>query len=111
MVRARARASSKHRPGGRPTSWATRSGPSGCGDRSWSAIPSGAVALALGMSRPEEIAGILALAPICFPELRLEQVLFGPRAVPVAGDALAHSAGAAVDSALLPLLWRVMFLP
>ncbi|GJE40899.1 alpha/beta fold hydrolase [Methylobacterium soli] len=71
----------------------------------------GAVALSLAMSRPEAIAGVVALAPICFPELRLEQVLFGPRAVPVAGDALAHSAGAAADSAMPPLLWRAMYLP
>lgn len=70
-----------------------------------------AVALSLAMSRPEEIAGAVALAPICFPELRLEQVLFGPRAVPVAGDALNHTLGAAADSATLPLLWRAMYLP
>ena len=71
----------------------------------------GAVALSLAMSRPEAIAGVVALAPICFPELRLEQVLFGPRAVPGAGDALAHTAGLAADSAILPLLWRAMYLP
>ncbi|AWN41864.1 alpha/beta fold hydrolase [Methylobacterium durans] len=71
----------------------------------------GAVALALGLGRPEALAGVLALAPICFPEARLEQVLFGPRAVSISGDMLAHGPGAALDSALLPLLWRAMFLP
>ena len=71
----------------------------------------GAVALAIGHGRPEGIAGVLALAPICFPELRLEQVLFGPRAVPVSGAVFAHGPGAAIDPALLPLLWRAMFLP
>ena len=71
----------------------------------------GAVALSYAMSFPDEIAGVVALAPICFPELRLEQMLFGPRAVPMLGDALAFTGGAAVDTALLPLLWRTMFLP
>ncbi|KQP56279.1 alpha/beta hydrolase [Methylobacterium sp. Leaf108] len=71
----------------------------------------GAVALSYAMSFPDEIAGIVALAPICFPELRLEQLLFGPRAVPVLGDALAFTGGAAFDTAMLPLLWRTMFLP
>lgn len=71
----------------------------------------GAVALAYAMSRPEAVGGVGALAPVCFPELRLEQGLFGPRAVPLSGDALAHSAGAAMDAALLPVLWRAMFLP
>ncbi|GJD96576.1 alpha/beta fold hydrolase [Methylobacterium iners] len=71
----------------------------------------GAVALAYGLSFPEEVAGIVAVAPICFPEVRLEQILFGPRAVPIVGDALAYSWGPVVDTALLPLLWRAMFLP
>ena len=71
----------------------------------------GAVALSYGMSFPDEVAGIVAVAPICFPELRLEQILFGPRAVPIAGDALAYTLGQVTDAALLPLLWRAMFLP
>ena len=46
----------------------------------------GAVALAYGLAYPDEVSGIVALAPICFPEPRLEHLLFGPRAVPAAGD-------------------------
>ncbi len=71
----------------------------------------GAVALAYGMAYPDEVAGVVALAPICFPELRLEQLLFGPRALPVAGDLLSGGLGAALDPVLLPTLWRAMFLP
>lgn len=71
----------------------------------------GAVALSYAMSFPDEIAGAVAIAPICFPEPRLENFLFGPRAVPVLGDALAFTGGAVVDTALMPLLWRAMFLP
>lgn len=71
----------------------------------------GAVALSYAMSFPEDVAGVVAVAPICFPEPRLEQVLFGPRAVPIFGDALAFSGGPAFDAAILPLLWRAMFLP
>ncbi|GLS49005.1 alpha/beta fold hydrolase [Methylobacterium gnaphalii] len=70
----------------------------------------GAVVLAHGMAYPEETAAAVAISPICFPELRLEQLLFGPRAMPVIGDVLSRfSAG--TDAALLPLLWRAMFLP
>ncbi|KQS67176.1 alpha/beta hydrolase [Methylobacterium sp. Leaf361] len=71
----------------------------------------GAVALAYGMLHPDEVAGIVALAPICFPEPRLEQVLFGPRALPFGGDALSAFLGASSDRALLPLLWNAMFFP
>ncbi|MGU3545829.1 alpha/beta fold hydrolase [Methylobacterium sp. A52T] len=70
-----------------------------------------AVALAYGMLHPDEVAGIVALAPICFPEPRLEQVLFGPRALPFGGDALSALLGASSDRALLPLLWNAMFFP
>lgn len=71
----------------------------------------GAVALAYAMAHPDEIAGAVALAPICFPELRMEQLLLGPRALPVAGDLLSRALGATLDPVLLPLLWRAMFLP
>ena len=53
----------------------------------------GAVALAYGMLFPDDVAGIIALAPICFPEPRLEQMLFGPRAMPFAGPMLAPGRG------------------
>ena len=71
----------------------------------------GAVALAYGMLYPDSVTGILALAPVCFPELRLEQVLFGPRAAPVSGPILSDTLGASADPALLSLLWNAMFLP
>ncbi|MCJ2087445.1 alpha/beta hydrolase [Methylobacterium sp. E-005] len=71
----------------------------------------GAVALAYAMLHPDEIAGVVAVAPICFPEPRLEQVLFGPRALPFGGDRLSRLLGATSDKALLPLLWNAMFFP
>lgn len=70
----------------------------------------GAVALGYGLAYPEATRGVVAMAPIAFPEPRLEQVLFGPRAVPLAGDLLSAMLGP-VDALLLPLLWRAMFLP
>jgi pimeloyl-ACP methyl ester carboxylesterase len=70
-----------------------------------------AVALAYGMLHPDEIAGVVAVAPICFPEPRLEQVLFGPRALPLGGDLLSGMLSAGSDKALLPLLWNAMFFP
>ncbi len=71
----------------------------------------GAVALAYGLAYPDEVSGIVALAPICFPEPRLEHLLFGPRAVPAAGDFLSGALGTTLDPVLLPALWRAMFLP
>ena len=71
----------------------------------------GTVALCYGLSFPEETAGIVALAPLCRPEARLEQALFGPRFMPGPGDALAHALAHVADPILLPLLWRAIFLP
>lgn len=70
-----------------------------------------AVALAYGLAHPAEIAGVVALGPICFPEPRLEQALFGPRALPGPGDLLSEVLGVTLDPVLLPALWRAMFLP
>ncbi|MGI4764524.1 MAG: alpha/beta fold hydrolase [Janthinobacterium lividum] len=71
----------------------------------------GAVALAYAQAHPDEIAGAVALAPICFPEPRLEQMLFGARAYPLAGDLLSRAMGVTLDTVLLPTLWHAMFLP
>lgn len=69
------------------------------------------VALCLALSHPEAVASVVALAPLCFPEPRLEQVLFGPRAMPGLGDGLATALAGSLDRAMLPLLWRAIFLP
>ena len=71
----------------------------------------GAVALAAAMAEPDAVSGVVALAPICFPEPRLEQVLFGPRAASFGAATLARALGASSDLALLPLLRNAMFLP
>lgn len=71
----------------------------------------GAVALAWAMAFPDEVSGAVALAPVCFPEARIEQALFGARAVPGWGDALSLTLGATLDPVMLPALWRAMFLP
>ena len=71
----------------------------------------GAVAISAAIDRPDAIGGVVALAPICFPEIRVEQVLLGPRAVPFAGAMRAHTEGRLADIAILPLLRNAMFLP
>lgn len=71
----------------------------------------GAVALAWAMSFPEEVAGVVAIGPPCFPEPRLEHLVFGPRAIPVGGTLLAKALHVAADPLVLPALWRAMFLP
>ena len=71
----------------------------------------GAVALAYAMAYPDETAAVLALAPLVWPEPRLELFLFGPRTPPGVGDLLSLGSHRTLDPALLPLLWRAMFLP
>ena len=71
----------------------------------------GTVALCYGLSYPQATEAIVSLAPLCFPEPRLEQVLFGPRSVPGAGEGLAALLAGTLDRAVLPLLWRAIFLP
>lgn len=71
----------------------------------------GTVALCHALAFPEATAGVLALAPLCFPEMRLEQALFGPRFVPGLGEVLASSLAKGGDPLLLPLLWQAMFKP
>ncbi len=69
------------------------------------------VALCLALAHPDSVSGVLAVAPLCFPEPRIEQALFGFRALPGAGDAIAHLLSGALDPVLLPILWRMIFLP
>lgn len=70
----------------------------------------GAVALALALDFPEAISGVVLVAPIAFPEPRMEIVMFGARAVPVTGDWVSVMAGPA-DAVMLPALRNGMFLP
>ncbi len=71
----------------------------------------GAVALAWALRHPASIAGLVLLAPIAFPEPRLEHLLFGPRAVPLAGDLIARTSAPAFDALAAPALARAMFWP
>ena len=71
----------------------------------------GAVGLACAMICPDEIAGVVALAPICFPEARIEQLMFGARALPLTGTLLSRWLNVTLDPVTLPALWRAMFLP
>ena len=68
------------------------------------------VALCLALDHGDAVAGVLALAPICFPEVRLEQVVFGPRAIS-AFRSMTNDAGPALDQLSLPMLRNAMFLP
>jgi pimeloyl-ACP methyl ester carboxylesterase len=69
------------------------------------------IALAMAVRSPSNVKGVVALAPLVLPEPRLEQMIFGPRAAPVAGDVLQTCAQATTDRSLFPLLWRAMWLP
>ena len=71
----------------------------------------GTVALAYALLFPDDVAGVVALAPMCLPEPRLEAMLFGPRGTPILGDGLASMLGVTADLLLLQPLWRTMFLP
>lgn len=71
----------------------------------------GSVALAWALRHPEAIGGLVLLAPLAFPEPRLEHLLFGPRAIPVMGDVIAMTSGPALDAMAAPALARAMFHP
>lgn len=70
-----------------------------------------AVALAAGLRCPDRVAGIVVIAPICFPELRMEHLLFGPRATPFIGPFINQSAAFSSDPLMMPMLRSHMFLP
>ncbi len=70
----------------------------------------GAVALAYALQFPDEVRGVVGLAPIALPEIRLETTIFGVRSWPGAGPWI-NAMATPVDTVLLPILWRGMFLP
>jgi pimeloyl-ACP methyl ester carboxylesterase len=70
-----------------------------------------AVAVQMALDSPGDIGGVVAIAPAVTPELRIEQALFGPRAllrVRTGHDSLDR---ASPDGLALPLLWRKIFSP
>jgi pimeloyl-ACP methyl ester carboxylesterase len=71
----------------------------------------GAVAMAHALQFPEQTVGVVGVAPIAFPEVRLEHLLFAPRGMPMVGPMLNQAISAGLDPVLLPILWRAMFLP
>jgi pimeloyl-ACP methyl ester carboxylesterase len=71
----------------------------------------GAVALAYALQFPKDVAGVVALAPIAFPELRLEHLVLAPRGVWPLGRMANQLVSATIDPLLLPVLWRAMFMP
>lgn len=70
----------------------------------------GAVATAYALQFPDDVVGVVALAPIAFPEPRLEQMMFGLRAIPGSGPWL-NEMLALWDGVAMPMLWNGMFLP
>ena len=70
-----------------------------------------ALAMDWALEFPQELRGVVLISPIVFPEIRLEHLLFGPRAVVGAGDFIAYGPGPYADAWLLPLLWRGVFAP
>lgn len=70
----------------------------------------GALAMEIALDHPELVSGVVAISPIVLPEPRLEQAIFGPRALlRLAG--LTSQMPFGLDAAVLPLLWRSIFLP
>jgi pimeloyl-ACP methyl ester carboxylesterase len=70
----------------------------------------GSIAMAWASRHPDEIAGVVALSALVYPEMRLEQFLMGPRAMGPGGEALSYAA-MPIDAMLMPVMWRAMFLP
>jgi pimeloyl-ACP methyl ester carboxylesterase len=69
------------------------------------------IALTAALLAEDSLAGVVAIAPVVFPEPRLEQMIFGARSTPGLGDMAALVDDAGPDTATLPLLWEAMFLP
>jgi pimeloyl-ACP methyl ester carboxylesterase len=70
-----------------------------------------ALAMELALLAPERVIAVLAVSPIAFAELRLETLIYGPRAIPWLGEAIGYGPGRLLDAALLPVLWHAMFAP
>lgn len=72
----------------------------------------GPVALAYARSWPEEVAGLVLLAPAAYAEWRpIEHTYLSPRATPWFGPLVSNAAHETVDPAVLPLLEKAMFAP
>lgn len=69
------------------------------------------VALAYAEQFPEQVAGIMLIAPICFPEWRAEQFFLGPRALPLLGPQISSAANPTIDPAYLKFIQHQMFAP
>lgn len=69
------------------------------------------LALDLALEHREDVRGVVAISPIAFPELRLEHLLFGPRAMLGMGELIAFGPGRLMDAALMPYLWQAIFAP
>lgn len=70
----------------------------------------GSIAMAWALQAPDEVAGVVSLSALVYPEMRLEQMLLGARAMGPGGDALSY-ASMPMDAVLMPVLWRGMFVP
>ena len=72
----------------------------------------GPVALAHARAWPDEVAGLVLLAPLAYPEPRpLEHTYLSPRAAPWIGPLMSQAAHGSVDPGVLPLIQKTMFSP
>ena len=72
----------------------------------------GMVSLAYAAAFPQDVAGLVLLAPLGFPEFRPAEHLFlAPRALPLSGPLLSQAARPTIDPALLRTIQRTMFAP
>ena len=70
------------------------------------------VALAMAEMQPEQVAGLVLVAPLAFPEIRpLEQAIYGARSLPVFGPAWSSLMASGPDRPILEQMHRLMFFP
>jgi pimeloyl-ACP methyl ester carboxylesterase len=69
------------------------------------------VALALALAEPERVRGLLLLSGYYFPTVRLDVPLLSGPALPVVGDAMAHTVSPLVARAILPAFLKRIFQP
>jgi pimeloyl-ACP methyl ester carboxylesterase len=70
------------------------------------------VALALAEQFPRDVAALVLVAPLAFPEVRpFEQSVFGPRSMPLIGRPLSATMASGPDRPILEAVHRAMFFP
>lgn len=71
----------------------------------------GGIAMAYGMLFPDEIAGVVFLSGLAYPEVRPDFLKFAAPAIPLVGTVLTHTVYQPLQRVMLPSMLRKFFAP